>query len=123
MRTDLRFAVKAVLGAGAAMVAVPAALGQEARPELEEVVVVGTRTAGHDVFESLAPIDLVTGDSIRQSAAIPGEIGAALQSLVPSFNLPRQSNSNFADVVRPAQLRNLSPDQVLVLEEGCLVTG
>jgi iron complex outermembrane receptor protein len=35
-----------------------------------------------------------------------------------SFNLPRQSNSNFADLVRPAQLRNLSPDQVLVLVNG-----
>jgi iron complex outermembrane receptor protein len=118
MRTDLRFAVKAVLGAGVAMLAAPAAFGQEARPALEEVVVVGTRTAGRDVYESLAPIDLVTSESIRQSAAIPGEIGAAIQSLVPSFNLPRQSNSNFADVVRPAQLRNLSPDQVLVLVNG-----
>ena len=88
------------------------------RPELEEIVVVGTRTAGHDVYESLAPIDLVTNEALRQSAAIPGEIGAAIQSLVPSFNLPRQSNSNFADVVRPAQLRNLSPDQVLVLVNG-----
>jgi iron complex outermembrane receptor protein len=118
MRRELRIAVRAVLGAGVAMAAGPAAWSQEQRPALEEVVVVGTRTAGHDVYESLAPIDLVTNDAIRQSAALPGEVGAALQSLVPSFNLPRQSNSNFADVVRPAQLRNLSPDQVLVLVNG-----
>jgi len=121
MRMDLRIAVKAVLGAGfagAAVAASPAASGQDNRPELEEIVVVGTRTAGHSVYESLAPIDLITPEAIRQSAAIPGEIGAAIQSLVPSFNLPRQSNSNFADVVRPAQLRNLSPDQVLVLVNG-----
>ncbi len=121
MRMDLRIAVRAVLGAGfagAAMTASPAASAQDNRPELEEIVVVGTRTAGHSVYESLAPIDLVTPEAIRRSAAIPGEIGAAIQSLVPSFNLPRQSNSNFADVVRPAQLRNLSPDQVLVLVNG-----
>ncbi len=121
MRMDLRVAVRAVLGAGvagAAMAASQAASAQEGRPELEEIVVVGTRTAGHGVYESLAPIDLITPEAIRQSAAIPGEIGAAIQSLVPSFNLPRQSNSNFADVVRPAQLRNLSPDQVLVLVNG-----
>jgi iron complex outermembrane receptor protein len=121
MRMDLRIAVRAVLGAGfagAAVAASQAALAQDDRPELEEIVVVGTRTAGHSVYESLAPIDLITPESIRQSAAIPGEIGAAIQSLVPSFNLPRQSNSNFADVVRPAQLRNLSPDQVLVLVNG-----
>lgn len=121
MRKELRLAVRSLLGAGAAgtaLTASPAAWGQDARPELEEIVVVGTRTAGHNVFESLAPIDLVTPEALRQSAAIPGEIGAAIQSLVPSFNLPRQSNSNFADVVRPAQLRNLSPDQVLVLVNG-----
>ena len=85
---------------------------------LEEVVVVGTRTAGHSVDESLAPIDLVLPDAIKRSAAVPGEAGAALQALVPSFNLPRQSNSNYADVVRPAQLRGLSPDQTLVLING-----
>ena len=93
-------------------------LAQEVQPELEEVVVVGTRTAGRSLDESLAPVDLVTPEAIRRSAAIPGEVGAAIQSLVPSFNLPRQSNSNFADLVRPAQLRNLSPDQVLVLVNG-----
>jgi iron complex outermembrane receptor protein len=121
MQTKLSNAVRVVLGtglAGAAVAAGPAALAQEERPALEEVVVVGTRTAGHTVEDSLAPIDLVTPDAIRQSASLPGEVGSAIQSLVPSFNLPRQSNSNFADVVRPAQLRNLSPDQVLVLVNG-----
>ncbi len=121
MKTELRIAVRTALGAGVAGAALAtsfSAWGQDDRPDLEEIVVVGTRTAGHSVYESLAPIDLVTPEAIRQSAAIPGEIGAAIQSLVPSFNLPRQSNSNFADVVRPAQLRNLSPDQVLVLVNG-----
>ena len=121
MVTVLRAAVRAALGAGASGVvllsAVPA-VAQEEQPALEEVIVVGTRTAGRNLDESLAPVDLVTPEALRQSASIPGEVGAAIQSLVPSFNLPRQSNSNFADVVRPAQLRNLSPDQVLVLVNG-----
>jgi iron complex outermembrane receptor protein len=121
MANVLRRAVRSVLGIGASglgLVAAGAAIAQESQPALEEVVVVGTRTAGRSVDDSLAPIDLVTTEAIRQSASLPGEIGAALQSLVPSFNLPRQSNSNFADLVRPAQLRNLSPDQVLVLVNG-----
>jgi iron complex outermembrane receptor protein len=121
MTMELRAAVRGILGSGAAGIGLLAAAGahaQEAQPALEEIVVVGTRTAGHSVTESLAPIDVVTQDDIRQSAAIPGEIGAAIQALVPSFSLPRQSNSNFADLVRPAQLRNLSPDQVLVLVNG-----
>ena len=121
MVKGLRAAIRAALGAGAsgaALLSAVPALAQEAQPALEEVVVVGTRTAGRSLDESLAPVDLVTPEAIRQSSAIPGEVGAAIQSLVPSFNLPRQSNSNFADVVRPAQLRNLSPDQVLVLVNG-----
>ncbi len=121
MRNGLRIAIKSVLGVGASslgLIGVGHAQTAEDRPPLEEVIVVGTRTAGYNVDQSLAPIDLVTADAIRESAALPGEVGAALQSLVPSFNLPRQSNSNFADLVRPAQLRNLSPDQVLVLVNG-----
>jgi iron complex outermembrane receptor protein len=85
---------------------------------LEEIIVVGTRFAGQIADESLAPVDVVTTADLHQSAALPGEVGAALQSLVPSFNLPRQSNSDFADIVRPAQLRGLSPDQTLVLVNG-----
>jgi iron complex outermembrane receptor protein len=121
MVKGLRAAVRAALGVGASgalLLSAAPARAQEEQPALEEVIVVGTRTAGRNLDESLAPVDLVTPEALRQSAAIPGEVGAAIQSLVPSFNLPRQSNSNFADVVRPAQLRNLSPDQVLVLVNG-----
>jgi iron complex outermembrane receptor protein len=94
------------------------ALAADKSEGLEEVVIVGTRFAGHIADESLAPVDVVTTADMHQSAALPGEVGAALQSLVPSFNLPRQSNSDFADIVRPAQLRGLSPDQTLVLING-----
>jgi len=121
MRNGLRVAIRSVLAVGASslgLIGVGHAQTAEDRPPLEEVIVIGTRTAGYGVDESLAPIDLMLPDAIRRSASLPGEAGAALQSLVPSFNLPRQSNSNFADVVRPAQLRNLSPDQVLVLVNG-----
>ncbi len=121
MREELRTGVRAVLGLGASslcLMAAEPAVAAENEPPLEVVVVTGTRTAGHSVDESLAPIDLVTPEAIRRSAAVPGEVGAALQSLVPSFSLPRQSNSNFADLVRPAQLRGLSPDQTLVLING-----
>ena len=117
----MRAAIRSVLGisaSGLSYLGAPCALADQERPPLEEVVVVGTRTAGHSVDESLAPIDLVLPEAIRRSAAVPGEVGAALQALVPSFSLPRQSNSNFADVVRPAQLRGLSPDQTLVLVNG-----
>jgi len=49
---------------------------------------------------------------------VAGELGSALQVLLPSFNFPHQSNSGGGDHVRAAQLRGLSPDQVLVLING-----
>ncbi|MEJ0061584.1 MAG: TonB-dependent receptor [Terricaulis sp.] len=84
----------------------------------EEVVVTGTRAGERTVLTSPAPIDVVTADALERSGALGGELGAALQSISPSFNFQRQSNSGPADIVRAAQLRGLSPDQVLVLVNG-----
>jgi iron complex outermembrane receptor protein len=121
MASNLRPASQSLLGlavTGLCLSPAGIALAADKPEDLKEVVVVGTRFAGHIADESLAPVDVVTTADMQQSAALPGEVGAALQSLVPSFNLPRQSNSDFADIVRPAQLRGLSPDQTLVLVNG-----
>jgi len=121
MASNLRPASQSLLGlavTGLCLSPTGIAIAADGSETLEEVVIVGTRFAGHSADESLAPVDIVTTADMHQSAAVPGEVGAALQSLVPSFNLPRQSNSDFADLVRPAQLRGLSPDQTLVLING-----
>ena len=91
MPVNLNTAVRSVLYSAASAIGLTYAMPVMAAddPALEEVVVVGTRTAGRNVDESLAPIDVVLPDAIRRSAAVPGEAGAALQALVPSFNLPR----------------------------------
>ena len=41
-----------------------------------------------------------------------------IQALAPSFNFPRPTIADGADTVRPATLRGLGPDQVLVLING-----
>lgn len=107
----------ACLALAATLATLAPALAQDTA-ELEEVVVVGTRTAGRTVLESPVPVDVVGANELARAATIPGELGSALQALVPSFNFPRQSNSGTADNVRAAQLRGLSPDQVLVLVNG-----
>lgn len=94
------------------------ALAQEAPTPEEEVVVTGSRVSGRTIVSSSSPIDVVSSDALTTSGATGGELGAALQSLSPSFNFQRQSNSGAADMVRAAQLRGLSPDQVLVLVNG-----
>ncbi|UYC13264.1 TonB-dependent receptor [Xanthomonas sp. CFBP 8445] len=98
------------------------ALAQDAAPatatNLDTVIVTGTRASGRTVLESTAPVDVLSAEDIRKAGVVNGELGSALQALLPSFNFPRQSNSGGADHVRAAQLRGLSPDQVLVLVNG-----
>lgn len=86
--------------------------------ELEEILVVGSRAPGRSAEESPVPVDVLSAADLIQSGTIGGEIGSLLQANIPSFNMPRQSNSDQADMVRAAQLRGLSPDQVLVLVNG-----
>lgn len=92
--------------------------GGTAPDDLDVVIVTGTRAADRTVLESTAPVDVLTAEDLRRAGAVNGELGSALQALLPSFNFPRQSNSGGADHVRAAQLRGLSPDQVLVLING-----
>ena len=86
--------------------------------DLDKVIVTGTRARDRTVLESTSPIDVLTAEDIRKAGVLNGELGSALQALLPSFNFPRQSNSGGADHVRAAQLRGLSPNQVLVLVNG-----
>ncbi len=85
---------------------------------LDTVIVTGTRATDRTVLESTSPIDVLTAEDIRKAGVLNGELGSALQALLPSFNFPRQSNSGGADHIRAAQLRGLSPNQVLVLVNG-----
>nr|WP_243042449.1 TonB-dependent receptor [Dyella sedimenti] len=85
---------------------------------LDQVVVTGVRASHRTALASPVPVDVLTQDDLRAAGAVNGELGQALATLLPSFNFPRQSNSGGSDHVRAAQLRGLSPDQVLVLVNG-----
>ena len=92
--------------------------GSSADTELEEIVTIGTRSQARGIEDSLVPVDIITADDLVRSPNIGGELGGLLQAAVASFSMPRQSNSGQTDIVRSAQLRGLSPDQVLVLVNG-----
>ena len=112
--TPLAFAI-------ACVVALPAAAQTretDGATRLDAVIVTGTRAVDRTVLESTSPIDVLDAEDLRRAGAVNGELGSALQALLPSFNIPRQSNSGGADHIRAAQLRGLSPDQVLVLVNG-----
>jgi iron complex outermembrane receptor protein len=90
----------------------------QAPDSLDEIIVTGTRTKGRTALDSPVPVDVLSAHDLAKTGAVAGELAQALQSLAPSFNFPRQSNSGGADHVRAAQLRGMSPDQVLVLVNG-----
>lgn len=85
---------------------------------LDAVVVTGTRAKDRTLADTAVPVDVLGRDELLRAAGPDGNLAAALQALLPSFNFPRQSNSGGGDHVRAAQLRGLSPDQVLVLVNG-----
>lgn len=84
---------------------------------MEAVVVTGTRALGRTVFDSAVPVDVVSGDALRSSNGA-GDLGDAIEAVVPSFNLPLLSAVGSADTIRAPRLRGLYPDQVLVLING-----
>lgn len=85
-------------------------------PELEEVITTGTRVKGRTATETTVPIDVFQMDDISKAGTT--ETGAILQKLSPSFNFSRTTISDGTDIIRPATLRGLNPDQVLVLVNG-----
>ena len=81
-----------------------------------EVIVTGTRAQNRTVADSPVPVDVISSEAISTNGT--GDTNKILNSLVPSFNFPRPSIADGSDVIRPATLRGLSPDQTLVLING-----
>ena len=86
--------------------------------QLQELVVVGvgTRVEGRSVTDSPVPVDVVTEQEILETGH--SEVGRIIQALIPSFNFSSSTISDGTDSVRPATLRGMGPDQVLVLVNG-----
>ncbi|KQW84016.1 TonB-dependent receptor plug domain-containing protein [Brevundimonas sp. Root1279] len=111
LRTTLAFAASATaLLAGAAS-------AQDAAPQdaaaVDDVVVTGTRAPNRSRLDTLAPVDVVTAETIQNRGTT--ELAAALAQSVPSLTFQRPSVVDGTDSIRPATLRGLSPDQTLVL--------
>ncbi|MEY4838071.1 MAG: hypothetical protein RLZZ475_1930, partial [Pseudomonadota bacterium] len=80
------------------------------------IIVTGTRRTDRTVSESTVPIDVISSESLLNQGTT--ETNRLLNNLVPSFNFPQPSLTDGTDSLRPATLRGLAPDQVLVLVNG-----
>lgn len=84
--------------------------------EPENIIVTGTRVLNRSAADSPVPVDVISGEEFRQNAS--SDVQDMLRTAVPSFDINTQPISDAATIVRPANLRGLSPDNVLVLVNG-----
>ena len=89
---------------------------EEADAATEQIIVTGTRLSGRSAADSPVPVDVISGEDFRQNSST--DVQDLLRTAVPSFNVNTQPISDAATIVRPANVRGLSPDNVLVLVNG-----
>lgn len=107
------------LAVAAVLAGLPAAAAGESpagEDELEQVIVTGTRRAERTVLESPVPVDVLSADDLQ--SVFTADLNNKLQSLIPSYTVKRTPPADGSIFVRPAALRNLSPDHTLVLVNG-----
>jgi iron complex outermembrane receptor protein len=85
--------------------------------ELDQVVLLGSRSGGRVKTESPVPVDVINMSNALQTTARP-DLTSMLNYAAPSFNYNKQSGSDGADQIDLATLRGLGPDQTLVLVNG-----
>jgi iron complex outermembrane recepter protein len=91
----------------------PSAIEAAASQIGEEVVVTGTRVRDRTRLDTLAPVDVLSVESLSTHGST--ELAQAISAAAPSVNFPRPAITDGTDHIRPATLRGLAPDQTLVL--------
>ena len=119
-RTLLATAIMAAFTCASAPVAAQEtqaqAQGAQAEEPVAQVVVLGSRTQAKSALDTAVPVGLVNLKDMQSTGM--QELGKVLQDLDPSFNFSTTFISDGTDIIRPATLRGLGPDQLLVLING-----
>ncbi len=93
------------------------ALAQQSSEEvIEEIVTTGTRREGQSPTETLSPIDVLSGNALADQATF--DMTDGITKIAPSLNTQRFPIADGTAFIRPVTLRNLAPDQTLVLVDG-----
>jgi iron complex outermembrane receptor protein len=83
---------------------------------IEKISVVGSRTARRSITDLPVPVDILPFSRLKKSGQT--NLGNMLQAIAPSFNFSKSAISDGSDVLQPATLRGLGPDQTLILVNG-----
>ncbi|WP_336968430.1 TonB-dependent receptor [Sphingobium aromaticiconvertens] len=103
----------AMMVQGSAASIAPQAALDEPGPD---IVVTGSRGLARTITDSPTPIDVISAKELEATGK-PGVL-AALNTLVPSFNVPTRAGGGISTVISTGGLRGLNPDQTLILVNG-----
>ncbi len=84
--------------------------------ELEEVVLVGSRTAPRSNSDTPLPIDVVSAKELASTGQITFD--KALQYRIPSFNTVQTPVNDATSLLDPYEIRNMGPSRTLILING-----
>ncbi|MGB0496095.1 MAG: TonB-dependent receptor plug domain-containing protein, partial [Kangiellaceae bacterium] len=84
--------------------------------DVQTMVIVGSRAAPRSIGDSPVPVDVISAEEM--SANGTADMTQLMATVAPSFNVNAQPISDAATMVRPANLRGLSPDSTLILVNG-----
>ena len=99
--------------AAAAQEGAPRSQGE---PIADTIIVTGTRQTERTVFDSMAPVDIVSSSAI--DSTMSEDLQDSLAQLVPSYKVERNPMADGTVFVRSATLRGLGRNQTLVLVNG-----
>lgn len=115
LKTQLALGVSALMLVGS-MSTASFAQSEDASANKDEIISTGTRRKARSAADTPAPVDVISGAEFTNQAT--QDIGDLLRTVVPSYNVNTQPISDAATIIRPANLRGLSPDNTLVLVNG-----
>ncbi|WP_428225120.1 TonB-dependent receptor [Flavobacterium sp.] len=89
---------------------------QEDSKSLDEVVVVGSRTAPRSNTTTPLPIDLLSSKELASTGQ--PSFDKALQYRIPSFNTVQTPVNDATSLLAPYEIRNMGPSRTLILING-----
>ena len=107
-----------VIAMGMTLMSAPTFAADEANSDedAQTMVIVGSRSAPRSVGDSPVPVDVISADELMANGT--SDMTSLLSTVAPSFTVNAQAISDGATIVRPANLRGLSPDSTLILVNG-----
>jgi len=84
--------------------------------EAERIQIIGSRRIHRSSSEALAPLDIIHKQDLK--ARGNNDIIATLSTVIPSYNASQEAISDAGTLVRPANLRGLPTDSILILVNG-----